>query len=75
MQSYRFERRRSDRLICLQSAVYYFDSANAYPIPHNGTPAHKTLERLQYWNVPSPVIEDELRRQKVQYRQLHTRRY
>lgn len=46
-------------------ASYYFDANNAHAIPHNGQPAVKTLERMMLWNVPSPVIEEELRRQKV----------
>lgn len=48
-----------------QNAVYYFDPTNVHPIPHIGAAAQKTLERLLQWNVPSLVIEEELRRQKV----------
>lgn len=46
-------------------ASYYFDPNNAHPIPHNGQGAVKSLERMMWWNVPAPVIEEELRRQKV----------
>lgn len=46
-------------------ASYYFDPNNAHPIPHNAQGAVKSLERMVFWNVPGPVIEEELRRQKV----------
>ena len=49
-------------------ASYYFDPNNAHPIPHNGQAAVKSLERMMYWNVPAPVIEEELRRQKVSHK-------
>jgi hypothetical protein len=51
-------------------ASYYFDPTSAHPIPHNGQQAVKALERMAFWNVPSPVIEEELRRQKVRTEQV-----
>ena len=49
----------------LQHAIYYFDPGNNYPIVHNAPAVAKSLERPLHWNVPLPVITEELRRQGV----------
>jgi hypothetical protein len=47
--------------------VFYFDTQapGANPIQHGSSPTNSLLRAVKEWNVPTPFIEEELRRQNV----------
>ena len=51
--------------VLVQTAVFHFEPYFEYIILHNNQQTHQAIERINFWNVPITVIEEELRRQSV----------